>query len=81
MAKEMEGGNRQRREKAKEARERGESASEAGVSFGASKQRSETNQNDEHAREVDHMRRGKRDQTLTENTPDARPGSRPTRND
>ena len=81
MAKEMEGGNKERRDKAKDARRDGKSASEAGVTFGGSKQRSETDENEQHASDVEHMRRGKRDQTLTETTPDARPGSRGMRDE
>jgi hypothetical protein len=75
MAKEMEGGNLQRRQKAKEAREDGMSPSEAGVTFGASKQRRETGKNEEHREDVDSIRRGK-PETLTENEHESRPGSR-----
>jgi hypothetical protein len=80
MAKQVEGGNRQRREKAKEARRAGKTPSEEGVTFGASKQRRETHANEEHAQDLGNIRRGKND-GRNDNRPAARPGSRGIRED
>lgn len=74
MGKEMEGGNRQRRQQAKEARERGNLPSAEGVTLGASKQRSRVD-DASHEREIDRQRQGKPGE-LTENTPEAKPRSR-----
>lgn len=74
MAKEMEGGNRQRRQKAKEARERGHSASEEGVSYGASKQRREVDDNADHVEKLETIHRGKN--IHEDEKPHSRPRSR-----
>ena len=73
--KQMGGNNEQRRAAAKEAREEGKSASEVGASQGANKQRTEASNDMSHQEKIDLKREGKQDQ-LTENTPEARPGSR-----
>jgi hypothetical protein len=75
MGKQMEGDNRERRKLAKEAREDGQKPSEVGATLGASKQRAEASESDTHQERLDLKRQGKQP-TLTENTPEARPGSR-----
>lgn len=72
MSKEMEGGNRERRQRAKEAREAGRAPSEEGVTLGASKQRSEASGADTHEERIEHIRRGKQS-SRTDNEPEARP--------
>jgi hypothetical protein len=47
MGKQMEGDNKKRRAKARKARESGQSASEVGVTTGASKQQHRTNKSDD----------------------------------
>jgi hypothetical protein len=78
--KQMEGDNRQRRTRARDARNEGETASERGETFGASKQRNETNANEEHDSDVANIRRGKQ-QVIRQNSPETRPRSRPNRKD
>ena len=73
--KKMEGNEQQKRQAAREAREEGKSASEIGATSGGSKQRTEAAHNATHQEKLDLTREGKQDQ-LTENTPEARPGSR-----
>jgi hypothetical protein len=75
MGKQMEGDNRERREKAKEARREGKQPSEVGATLGASKQRNEAQNDMSHQEKLDLMREGKHD-VIRENTPEARPGSR-----
>lgn len=75
MGKQMEGDNRQRRKVAKEAREAGKKPSEVGATLGASKQRAEADEDATHQERLDQKREGK-ERVLTENTPEARPGSR-----
>jgi hypothetical protein len=75
MGKQMEGDNRQRREKAKEARREGNKPSEAGATLGASKQRTTADANMTHQEKLDLIREGKH-RVIRENTPEARPGSR-----
>jgi hypothetical protein len=75
MGKQMEGDNRERRKMAKEAREQGKKPSEIGATLGASKQRAEADDDATHQAKIDQQREGKH-QTLTENTPEAKPGSR-----
>jgi hypothetical protein len=70
--KQMEGDNRQRRRKAKEARERGQSASEEGVTFGGSQQRTKQDP-DDHREKIEDIRRGKQ-KVIRENTPEPKPG-------
>src|SRR5690606_14688024 len=74
--KEMEGGNRQRRQKAREARRRGRLPGEEGVTTGASKQRDHLAVDEDHALKVETIRQGKQD-VIRENTPAVRPRSRP----
>ncbi len=73
--KKMEGNEEQKRQAARDAREEGKSASEIGASTGGSQQRTEAKGNMSHQERLDLKREGKPDQ-LTENTPEARPGSR-----
>ena len=73
--KEMEGGNRERRKIAKEAREAGKRPSEVGATLGASKQRTEADDGATHQEKLDLKRQGKHD-VIRENTPTANPGNR-----
>ncbi|MBW3570449.1 MAG: hypothetical protein KY467_05025 [Gemmatimonadetes bacterium] len=73
--KKMEGNEEQKRKAARRANEEGKSASEIGASTGGSQQRTEAKGNMSHQERLDLKREGKPDQ-LTENTPEARPGSR-----
>jgi hypothetical protein len=75
MRKEMEGDNRQRRQKAREAREAGQSPSEAGATLSASKQRKEADDSATHQERVERKREGKQD-TLNVDMPHVRPRSR-----
>jgi hypothetical protein len=75
MGKQMEGDNKERRNKAKQARQEGKSPSEVGATLGASKQRNEADNNMTHQQKLDLKREGKHD-VIRENTPEARPGSR-----
>lgn len=73
--KQMEGNEDQKRAAARRAREEGKSPSEVGATTGASKQRQEAQSGMTHQERIDLQREGKQDQ-LSENTPEARPGSR-----
>lgn len=73
--KKMEGSEEQMQQAARDAREQGKSASEVGASTGASQQRTEASGDMSHQQRLDLKREGKPDQ-LTEDTPEARPGSR-----
>ena len=73
MGKQMEGDNRQRRKKAKEAKEEGQSASEAGVTLGASKQDYSLGRQDEHTEKMEAPGRGKQQPERAANP--MRPGS------
>jgi hypothetical protein len=75
MGKQMEGDNRERRNKAKQARREGKTPSEVGATLGASKQRNEAEENMTHQERLDLKREGKHD-VIQQNTPEARPGSR-----
>jgi hypothetical protein len=75
MGKQMEGDNRERRNKAKQARDEGKKPSEVGATLGASKQRNEADDSMTHQERLDLKREGKHD-VIRENTPEARPGSR-----
>lgn len=57
--KQMEGDNRQRREKAKEAREQGERPSEQSATLGASQQRKEAPANATHEEKLELKSEGK----------------------
>jgi hypothetical protein len=73
--KSMEGSPEQKRQAARDAKAEGKSASEVGASTGASHQRNEAQQGMSHQQRLDLKREGKPD-TLSEETPAARPGSR-----
>ncbi|HSK18757.1 MAG TPA: hypothetical protein VK912_06435 [Longimicrobiales bacterium] len=73
--KQMEGDNKQRRAAAREAREHGSKASEVGATTGSSKQRTEADENATHQERIDLKREGKQ-KVISQNTPEARPGSR-----
>lgn len=74
----MEGGNRQRRQRAREARERGKRPSELGLTVGASKQRHRVRQGKEHETRLLMLWRGKQNKHLSnESRPMPRPGSLP----
>jgi hypothetical protein len=75
MGKQMEGDNTQRRKKAAEARAAGETPSEQGATFGASKQRHRLGGDAEHPETLEAQRRGKQ-AVIRENTPKPKPGSR-----
>jgi hypothetical protein len=75
VGKQMEGDNRERRQKAKQAHREGKTASEVGASQGASKQRTRAEENMTHQEKIDLQREGKH-HVIRENTPEARPGSR-----
>jgi hypothetical protein len=75
VRKEMEGGNRARRQKAREAREHGKLPSEAGVTTGASKQRLRLH-HEEHEEKLLTIRQGKQ-KMLRGKTPKPKPRSRP----
>jgi hypothetical protein len=70
--KQMEGDNRERREKAKEARDEGKDPSAEHVTTGGSKQREDMGE-DGHLEKVENIREGKHD-VIRENTPEPRPG-------
>ena len=78
--KKMEGDENQKRAKAKEARDAGKKPSEVGATTGASKQRTEADNDMTHQQKLDLKREGKQD-TIHEgrnqsSAPEARPGSR-----
>lgn len=73
--KEMEGGNEQRRNQAKDARAAGKKPSEIGATLGASKQRKEAQHGMSHQQRLDLKREGKQD-VIEQKTSAASPGSR-----
>lgn len=73
MGKQMEGDNKERRKKAKEARERGNTASEENVTMGASKQRQKADPGDDYPDTLNSIRDGKH-RVIRENTPEQKPG-------
>jgi hypothetical protein len=73
--KSMEGSPEQKRQAAREAREEGRKPSEVGRTTGASQQRTEADDDLTHQQRLDLKREGKPD-VISENTPEARPGSR-----
>lgn len=73
--KRMEGNEDQKRQAAREARESGKSASEIGASTGSTQQRQEAKGDMSHQQRIDLKREGKPDE-ISENTSEARPGSR-----
>jgi hypothetical protein len=74
-SKDPEGDDTERRKRAKEARQRGDSPSAAGVTRGASKQREKTSQNASHDERLGTREQGKRGPG-TSGKP--RPGNRAT---
>lgn len=72
--KKMEGNEEQKRQKAREANERGNAPSEESATSGASKQRKHLD-GGTHGERIDTIREGKQE-VIGENTPEARPGSR-----
>lgn len=70
--KQMEGDDRQRRDKAKEARKQGVAPSSKGETLGASQQRTKQDPAG-HRDKVEGIRRGKQ-KVIRENTPEPRPG-------
>lgn len=74
MGKQMEGGNEQRRKRAREAREAGSSASKEGVTLGASKQDHSLGRHDDHEEKMEAPGRGKAQPERAENP--MRPKSR-----
>ncbi len=75
MPKQMEGDNRERRKKAREAREEGKRPSEEQVTHGSSKQRQHLPEDETHTEKVETIRKGKQPM-ISENTPEVRPRSR-----
>ena len=73
--KQMEGSPEQKRAAAREAREEGKRPSEVGRTTGASQQHTDSDPDMTHQQKLDLKREGKPD-VITENTPEARPGSR-----
>lgn len=73
--KKMEGSEEQKRQAVRDAREEGKSASEIGATTGGSQQRTEARGDMSYQQRLDLKREGQPDQ-LTEDTPEARPGSR-----
>jgi hypothetical protein len=71
----MEGDNEERRNRAREARKQGKTASEAGVTLGASQQRKKSRGNASHQERLDARQEGKRG-SGTSGKP--RPGNRDT---
>lgn len=75
--KKMEGGDRQRRRKARDARKRGKAPSEEAATTGASKQRHHLPEHDDHLEKVDTVREGKQPMPSPEvSKPELRPRSR-----
>lgn len=75
MGKQMEGDNRQRRKQSKKSRDAGKEPSATGATQSASQQRTEASKKMTHQERIDLQREGKHE-VITENTPEARPGSR-----
>jgi hypothetical protein len=70
--KQMEGDNRERRQKAREARDRGNLPSEEAGTTGSSKQREHV-KDVEHREKIETLRKGKPD-VIQQNTPEPKPG-------
>lgn len=71
--KQMEGDNRERRKKAKEARDEGKRPSEEAATTGGSQQREEVGDDVGHREKLETIRKGKQD-VIAENTPEPKPG-------
>ena len=76
MRKQMEGDNRERRQKAKEAREAGDRPSEVGATLGASKQRKEASAKASHEEKLDLKDEGKQTSARRGGIPTVKPRSR-----
>jgi hypothetical protein len=74
--KKMEGNEEQRRQKAREAKRQGQRPSEAGATFGASKQRKHVPQDEEHTEKLRTIREGKQPALHHAAEPAPRPRSR-----
>jgi hypothetical protein len=75
MGKQMEGSEEQKRQAARDAKAEGKKPSEVGATTGASQQRNEAQNGMSHQQRIDLKREGKQDD-LSQETPEARPGSR-----
>jgi hypothetical protein len=75
MGKQMYGNVEQTRLAARDARAEGKQPSEVGATTGASQQRNEAQNGMSHQQRIDLKREGKQDD-LSQETPEARPGSR-----
>jgi len=73
--KQMEGDNRQLRNKGRDAKREGKLPSEAVATTGASKQRKHLPGREGHVEKLETIRQGKQ-KVIRENTPEPRPGSR-----
>jgi hypothetical protein len=71
--KQMEGDNRERRKKAKEARDRGQKPSEEAATTGSSQQREHVGDDVSHREKIETIRKGKQD-IIQQNTPEPKPG-------
>jgi hypothetical protein len=71
--KQMEGDNRERRKKAKEARDEGKLPSEEAATAGSSKQREHVSDDVDHREKIETIRKGKQD-VIAQNTPEPKPG-------
>jgi hypothetical protein len=71
--KQMEGDNRERRKKAKEARDEGRLPSEDAATGGSSKQREHVGGDVDHREKIETLRKGKQD-VIQQNTPEPKPG-------
>jgi hypothetical protein len=75
VRRQVEGDNRERRQRARDARDDGRDPSAEGVTTGASKQRSHRQGGDSHDDKIASLARGKQDEA--HHRPDTRPGSAP----
>lgn len=73
--KQMEGDDRHRRKKARDARREGQRPSEEKATKGGSKQRHHLPEDEEHHTKIENIRKGKQP-VISENTPEVSPGSR-----
>jgi hypothetical protein len=78
--KQMEGDNRERRKKAREARESDRLPSEEAATTGSSKQREHVQEDIDHRERIETIRKGKQD-VIQQNTPEPKPGYGPETDD
>jgi hypothetical protein len=71
--KQMEGDNKERRRKAKEARDEGKLPSEDAATSGSSKQREHVSGDMDHREKIETLRKGKQD-IIQQNTSEPKPG-------